>query len=204
MIFPISKAKYAIIKNIYECKSISISELISKSRASRKKGYEYIGELLDAEIAEEKLEGKKPVLRFLKPKFSENGKNIFALIENDKAYSFFNKHQELKGAFFYFKNDIIKLNAVAIIFGSFARNAEDKESDIDILIIGKKKDKKAIEKIAGKCFITLKRRVSLRFTERAEFIKAIKNKDAFALQILKEHIVVANAREWVDMLENYN
>ena len=142
MIFPILKAKYKIIKTIYENPNIKISELLRRAKVSQKVGYRYIEDLINAEIITELLEGKKPILRLLKPKFSEAGKECFALLEEEKRLNFFIEHKELKGPFAHFKDEVRDFVDTVLIFGSFARGAETKSSDIDLLIISENKNKK--------------------------------------------------------------
>lgn len=204
MIFPISKAKYNLIKAIYENPNIKISELLKKTGISQLVGYKYINELLDAEIISEKLEGKKPTLRLLRPKFSEAGKACFTLVEEEKKLNFFIRHRELKGPFIHFRSEVKKFVNTVLIFGSFARGAETKNSDIDILIISSFKNKKKIEKAVEKCFVTLKRKVSIRLITKAQFIRAIEREEGFAMQVLKEHIVILNAYNWIDLIAKVN
>lgn len=199
MIFPISKVKYEIIKKIYQEKKINISGLFRRIKVSPKSGYKYINELLLSRIIKEELEGKKPTLRFLLPNFSEAGKICFALIEEEKRINFFMKHRELKGPFEQFAKELDK-KETGLIFGSFARGSETKTSDIDIILIGKKVDKKKIDRIAERCFVTVERPVSIRIFKEKYFLDALKRKEAFVWQVEKEHVVILNSLKWVNLI----
>lgn len=200
MIFPTSKAEYKIIKEIYENPGINISKLLKKTRTSPQAGYKYIKELLKAETIKEVKEGEKPILRRFYPNFSEVGKSIFALIEENKKQDFLNTHLVFKGAIIHFEKEISDKVDCVLIFGSFARKSETKGSDIDMLVLGKKDIKKYIEKLAERAFITIKNKISLRFNKTRDFIRKIKNNDSFAVQIQKEHIVIADAKKWVEIV----
>ncbi|MBS3090470.1 nucleotidyltransferase domain-containing protein [Candidatus Pacearchaeota archaeon] len=200
MIFPTSKAEYKIIKEIYENPGINISTLLKKTRTSPQAGYKYIKELLKAQIIKEAKEGEKPILRRFYPNFSEVGKLIFALIEENKKQDFLNIHPIFKGAIIQFEKEIIDQVDCVLIFGSFARKSETKESDVDMLVLGKKEIKKYIEKLTERAFITIRNKISLRFNKTKDFIKKIENNDSFAVQIQKEHVVTVNAKKWVEIV----
>ncbi|MDI6738031.1 MAG: nucleotidyltransferase domain-containing protein [Nanoarchaeota archaeon] len=181
-------------------RKIKVSDLIREVRASQKSVYGYIKDLLAARILSEETT-EKPALRYLKPNVSsEEGKLCFALLESERAIEFFRKHRQLAGAFVQFKKEIENIADTALIFGSFARNAETSESDIDIAIIGSKINKKQIERTVEHCFVTLKNRASVRILNTADFINSLRKNDEFALQILNEHIVAVNSYGWVNIL----
>jgi predicted nucleotidyltransferase len=200
MIFPVSNSKYKILKCIYENPGIKISEILKKTKTSQKEGYKNINEFLKIKVIEEKLEGEKPTLRLFSPHFSEAGRLIFSLIEEEKKLEFFERYKELKGAFEHFQNEAKEIADCAIIFGSFARYSAEKTSDIDMLVLTKKSYRKKLDKISETCFVTLKNRVELRIIETEDFIRLLKKRDNFALQILKEHVIIINPQMWIDIL----
>ncbi len=197
MIFPISKAKYKIIKSIYENPNIRISELLKINKISQKSGYLYINELLDAHIISQKID--KP-LRLLKPDFNEAGKMVFSLVEEEKKLHFFERHKELKGPFFQFEKETSNFITCALIFGSFSRSSENKESDVDIMIITENQENKKIEKAVEKCFITLKNKPSIRLVTKDNFIDSLEKEDEFAKQILKDYIIIINSSGWINLI----
>ncbi|MCX6742446.1 MAG: nucleotidyltransferase domain-containing protein [Candidatus Pacearchaeota archaeon] len=197
MIFPISKAKYNLLKIVYESFNIRISDLLKKAKVSQKIGYRYINELLDAKIISQKIE---PPLRIIKPEFSVTGKIIFSLIEEEKRLKFLEKHKELKGPFFQFENEVSDYISCALVFGSFSRYSETKESDLDLLIIAETQTRKKVEKAVENCFITIKNKPSIRFVTKENFIDALRKEDGFAKQILKDHIVLVNSCNWVELI----
>lgn len=201
MIFPLSKAKFRLVKIIYEKPNIKISELLKKTRISQKSGYKYIGDLLTGGIISETVEGKKPTSRLFTLRFSEAGKACFTLLEEEKRLDFFDKHKELRGQFIHFENEVGSFVDAALIFGSFARGAETKSSDIDMLVVSESRERKKIENAVEKCFVTAKQTVSIRLIEQKKLIEMLKRKEEFALQILRDHIVVLNSHNWVEILQ---
>ncbi|MDO8656704.1 MAG: nucleotidyltransferase domain-containing protein [Nanoarchaeota archaeon] len=199
MIFPISKVKYEMMKEVYLQKKIHLSALFKKINVSPKIGYRYLQELLSAKVLQEQLEGKKPTLRYLLPQFSMAGILCFALVEEEKKLLFFAEHKELIGPLQQFSREIGK-NATILIFGSFARGSETKESDIDIMLLAKKIDKKKVELISEECFVTVRHRPSIRILPESKFIKSLQGKDALALQIENNHIIISGALCWVELV----
>lgn len=199
MIFPMNVVKYKIISFIYDIKSIKISSLIKELKISQKSCYKYINELLKSQVLEEKLEGTKPLLRILKPNLkSESGRLCFSLVELQRKIDFFNNHKELVGAFKQFESELKDLVSFGVIFGSYARKTETKDSDIDIAIFSNKEIKKNIEKISERSFSSLKNRVSIRVFNVKDFNK----KDELISQIIKDHIVIVSPYKFVKLLEN--
>ncbi len=199
MIFPISKAKYNILKTIYEDFSIRISNLLKKTRVSQKIGYRYVNELLNAKIISQKID---PPLRILRPEFSKIGKILFSLIEEEKKLDFLEKHKELKGPFFQFENELLDCVFCVLVFGSFSKHSETKESDLDVMVVAETQTKKKIEKTVENCFVTLKNRPSIRFVTKENFINALNKGDEFAKQILKDHVIMVNPFNWVNLISN--
>ncbi len=195
MIFPLPKVKYEIARKVYEKKKIMISSLITGLHIAPQSGYRYITELLQAGVLREEREGSKPTLRYLFPNFSSTGNLLFSLIEEERRLFFLQKHPELRGPLEQFSREI----SFGVIFGSFARGGETKESDLDLLVIGKKSQKRKLERICERCFVTVKHPISLRLAEKKEFIAALNKKDAFALQVLQDHVVISGSLEWVSI-----
>lgn len=199
MIFPLSKSKYEMMKEVYFQKKINLSSLFKKIRVSPKIGYRYLEELLSAKVLQEQLEGKKPTLRYLLPSFSPAGILCFALTEEEKRNIFFSKHPELIGPFEQFTQGVGK-TAIVILFGSFARGSETKESDIDIMLLGRI-DKKKIEMLSEGSFVTVRHRPSIRILPESKFMKSLQWKDALALQIEDNHIILSGALRWVELMK---
>lgn len=200
MIFPISKSKYEMMKEVYLQKKINLSTLFKKIKVSPKIGYRYLEEWLSVQVLQEQLEGKKPTLRYLLPQFSVVGRLCFALIEEEQKSLFFAQHKELIGPLHQFAQEMGE-PALILIFGSFARGSETKESDLDIILLGRKIDQKKVERISEECFVTVRNRPSMRILPESEFIKSLRRKEALALQVEKNHIIISGALRWVELMK---
>ena len=198
MIFPIPETKYKLLNIIYIDGKIKVSDLLKKAHASQKAAYAYLNDLITAGIITEERTGKKPLLRHFKPNLAtEAGKLIFALLEEHRTIDFLLKHKKLMGSFLQFRREVGLLADTALVFGSFARDSETKDSDIDIAIVGEHIEKKKIEHCIERCFVTSNNRPSVRLFKTSEFINNAKENDDFVLQVINSHIVLVNSFKWI-------
>lgn len=196
MIFPIGKAKHRILDCIYREKKIKISDLLKKARVSQKTGYRYIEEFLDAGVISEELKGKKPVLRFLRPNFkTEAGLLCFCLLEVEKRNEFFRTNKKLKAPFKQFVDDMRDIAETALIFGSFARGGQSKDSDIDVAVLADLGKRERIERDVERRLITLENRASVRIFDPDKFFKS---DDSLVLGMMEEHIILFGFWEWIN------
>lgn len=107
-------------------------------------------------------------------------KQLIFLIENYKTFKFLNTE------LFIMIEDIIKTNDV-VLFGSYANNTKIKNSDIDLLIIGKKSQE--IKKLSEK----QPKKINIHFSTIKEFKELLKNKNTLAIEILKNHVVFGSS-----------
>lgn len=198
-IVPGDKTRFNIIATIYKNRKINLNGLIREVRASPNRVLDYINELVKYRIIkEEKIKGKKKVhIRYLMPNFdNEIAKLIYSLIELDKQQLFFKKYKNLGRYFLQIEEELSNNNISILIYGSFSRFAADKNSDLDILILGKleKEDVKRLKEI----FITFENELSLKIEDVVAFLK---NKDKPLYQnILKEHVIVNGVVNYLNVL----
>jgi DNA-binding MarR family transcriptional regulator len=198
MIFPISRSKYKILKEVYENPGIKVSELMRRANVSQKILYQHISELKSVGVIREEIIGIKPQIRAIYPELkSENGKLIFALIECQKREEFFSKYKSLKGPFFHLIKNLSE-NTICVVFGSYARFSATRESDLDLLFIVSDERKSKIERLVEEAFVTFGR-VSARSINAEEFVKG-KGVDSILKQVIKEHICISNVQKFVDIL----
>lgn len=86
-----------------------------------------------------------------------------------------------------------------ILFGSYAKGLEHKESDIDLLLIIEHKDSKIAAKIKelGK---TYNKEVHLHRTTKDKFHAGLKEKDPLVVEIVHNHIILNNTDFFVELL----
>lgn len=91
----------------------------------------------------------------------------------------------------------LKNNLVAVIlFGSFARGIATKESDIDVLLVGKKKPK--VERIVKEIYAKYGREIAVITMTPKEFRK--QKEKPIIKEIMKDHYVLYGAENFVNLV----
>ncbi len=138
----------------------------------------------------------------LKSKVQGKNKNYFLNLDNKEILkNYILAVEHIRAIEFYKKNLIIKeisekinghINGSALIFGSYAKDIQKKNSDLDILIIGKCNEKE-IERIA-KNYNT---EINLKIYPKLE-------KDFLTKEAVKNHIFIRNSELIIEELLNGN
>jgi len=120
----------------------------------------------------------------LKSKIQGKNKNYFLNLENKEIVkNYILAVEHLRTVEFYKKNLIIKeisekinehITGSALIFGSYAKNSQKKNSDLDILVIGKCNEKE-IEKIGKTYNLEINLKIYPKFESDLLIKEAIKN-----------------------------
>ncbi|MEA2004184.1 MAG: nucleotidyltransferase domain-containing protein [archaeon] len=181
--------KYSEILNIFTGdyrKEIYGRELIGKVSISQKGIALTLKELEEEGILKSK---KKGSIRFysLNLKYSQI-KEIIAIAELDKKTQFYQKHRAISHIF---KDD----ERIVVLFGSYAKGTQKKESDLDIFIIGKKKaedyDKKGEE---------FDLEINIKYFTEKEFKELLNKKNSLINEIIKNHIIFFNTEKFISMI----
>ncbi|MBU2639641.1 MAG: nucleotidyltransferase domain-containing protein [Nanoarchaeota archaeon] len=203
MSFP--KSEYKLLKLIYENPGIRLSELIKKAKVSVKVAKERLDYLLSYEIIKEDkiLGGKRVILKSFFPNFlSEEGKNVFSLVELDKRKEFLEKNKGLKGPIKQLLKNIDKKIKIIIIFGSFANYSQTKDSDLDILFLSKGEvDRELLKKEIERSFVTFNYEVSARIDSLDNFKKNI-DKGIYQ-SIIKNHVIIKGALDFIGLAQGF-
>jgi len=136
-------------------------------------------------ITESKVKGKTKTYKI---KTNELTKRYLAFVEDYKTIAFLGKDLMIK--------EIIEkitphIEGIGIIFGSYAKGLERKESDLDIFIAGNY-DKEEIRKISKNLGVEM----SIKNYPLKTFEKNLK-RDVLIREILKNHIVFKNTEEFI-------
>lgn len=195
----INTSQIKIIETIFKNPGINLRELIGKTRLSPNYVSKYINLLSQRGILkEERLEKKRVYLRrfFLNLK-SNQGKNIFILVKEEEKELFFQKYLKLKPVFEQLTEEIKSIDFL-LIYGSYARFAAEKDSDLDILIVGKIINKQHIKEI----FVSLDIEVSIKIERLKDFKRKLE--DPLYQQIVRDNILIYDSGKFIDVLsKNY-
>ncbi len=139
-------------------------------------------------------------------KFKRDGRNkLYYFDLNDASSRILIQIIEFyKGVVFLYKypkiglliNDLLKINSV-VLFGSYAKGYATKESDIDLLIIGKrsKKVKDVIKRYPFK--------INIHYSTFENFEKLLLKNNTLAKEIAKNHIIFTYCEEFIKILMRY-
>lgn len=136
-------------------------------------------------VIESKTKGK---IKTYKIRLSEFTKRYLVFVEEYKAISFLENNLMLK--------EIIEkitpnINGIGIIFGSYAKGIQNKESDLDIFVAGGY-NKEEVKKVSRNLGID----ISVKCYPIKTFEKNI-NTDILLKEILKNHIVFVNVEQFI-------
>ncbi|MBI5797972.1 nucleotidyltransferase domain-containing protein [Candidatus Woesearchaeota archaeon] len=121
-------------------------------------------------------------------------------VEILKTVSVLEKHFFLK-KFLYELTPIINTKPL-ILFGSYAKGIEHKESDLDLVLCDQNKDKSIEQKIKdfGKQY---RIKIQLQKATRKDLEKGLREKDPLIQEIVKDHIILNNYQYLIGILWNY-
>lgn len=85
-----------------------------------------------------------------------------------------------------------------VFFGSYAKGNPTKESDIDIMLIGYKDPKKAIDSAKS-----VSSRVSIKVMSNRAFSDGLFKKDPLVVEVLRNHVIAIGAENFCGILWDY-
>ena len=141
--------------------------------------------LEDKGVIESKTKGK---IKTYKIKLSEFTKKYLVFVEQYKAISFLENNLILK--------EIIEkitpnMKGIGIVFGSYARGTQNKESDLDIFVAGDY-NREEIKKVSRNLGVD----ISVKCYPTKTFEKNI-NRDILLKEILKNHVVFVKVEQFI-------
>ncbi|MEA3329528.1 MAG: winged helix-turn-helix domain-containing protein [Nanoarchaeota archaeon] len=192
----INKSQIKIVNEVFRNPGINLREIIFKTRLSPNYVLKYVNHLVKLGILkEEKLEKKRVYLRRFFLNFDSNiTRNFFSLVKEEQKEDFFQEYPKLRSVFNQLIQEIKTLDFI-LVYGSYARFASTKNSDIDILIVGNIKNKECIREI----LISLDIEPSIKIETLNSFEK--RKHDALHQQILKDNVLIYDAGRFIKELE---
>lgn len=192
------KPKEKIIKYLIENKTpVSIRETSSATKIDYKNTYEYIKDLEKVEVIKFFSESIG-VVNPIKLNIASN-QEIFS-VEEKRTKGFFNKHSNLR----LIQKDVHNQSypfMIVLIFGSYAKNEETKNSDIDLCIISdnKREIKKLIDRLS-----LLPLNIEIQEFSTREFISMIeKRQNTLGHEIVKNNIIIYNIEGYYNLISKW-
>ncbi|MEA3229562.1 MAG: nucleotidyltransferase domain-containing protein [archaeon] len=169
----------------------SATEISKKTGIPQQTASRELNRLTEKNIVNYKIEGKNKLFYLDPGKLSS--KNILNIIENQKALKFLLENKDIS----VIVNEIIPRCKSMIVFGSYAKSAADKESDLDVAIF---ESRQKIDDIKKKYVIE----INEHYTSCREFEKSLKNENPLAVEIAENHVIFGNISEIVDIFWRWN
>tara|TARA_Y100000034_G_C6909547_1_gene423492 strand:- start:3531 stop:4139 length:609 start_codon:yes stop_codon:yes gene_type:complete len=167
---------------------VTASELAKITKIPQQTASRYLNELVKQNLMSYEKQGKNKLFYFDLEK--ESTKILLNLIEINKSLKFQSKIQTASVII----NQILKNCESLIVFGSYASYDFTKNSDLDVVILGKC-NKKQIKKIKQKQIIE----INEHYVSYSEFNKILKSRNALSLEILNNHILFGNISKIVEI-----
>lgn len=122
----------------------------------------------------------------------DNIETKFYLLQSEiyKTLLFLNKYPLFKT---FLKE--IEINKPLIIFGSFAKLTADKDSDLDLLIISKEKQKLPLHLLPYKIHEII--------LSKASFTKSLKKQETIIKEIEEKHVILNNHSFYINIMWSY-
>jgi predicted nucleotidyltransferase len=180
------------LTNNYETK-LTQSDLAKITKIPQQSLSRYLNEYVKEGIMEYQTQGKNKL-------FFINTKNnlsltTYQLIENQKALQFQQKMNEITPIL----NELLNYTEAIILFGSYSNYKNHKNSDLDLILIGKTNKEKIKE---------IKRRVPIEINEEylsfAELEKSFKVKNPLIIEIINNHILFGDISRIVKLFMEHS
>lgn len=204
MILPLQKAKYIILKTVYQEGGIKVSDLLKMAKVSQKIGYIYLQELLKNQILKEQRIGRK-TLRIIYPNLeSEESRYLFSLLEKEKEQELLERNPDLRIPVENLKNysEVSGITSVVIFGKAVTKKIEDNPTEsLNVLVIAESKNmKKYALTFLKKDFANIKNPVSARIVSKEGFINIKQTNPTLLNNLLRNHVCVYNAPEFLKLL----
>ena len=173
--------------NDYSAK-LSASELARSSKIPQQTASRLLNNLARLNLINYEKKGKNKLFYFNLEK--QTTKILFNFIEHQKALQFQLKIKEISVII----NEILKSCESLIVFGSYASKGFSKESDLDIVVLGRY-DKEQIEKIKQKQVME----INEHYVSYNEFTRILESKNPLSIEIMKNHVLFGDVSKMVDI-----
>jgi len=161
-------------------------ELIGKVKMSQKGIALALEELEKISILKSRKHGSFRYFRLNKD-YTEI-KDVIVIAELMRKNEFLAKHRKIA---YTFKED----ERIVGLFGSYAKGTQKEGSDIDLFIIGQKKEEDY--NALGKRFSL---DISIKYFSKSVWTKLAKEKNNLCQEIIKNHVIIFNAERFIELI----
>lgn len=169
-------------------KKLMGSRIAQKKKLNQKSVSNILSEFKKIHILKSKIEGKNKY-------YSLNLSNevilipFLALLENFQAIEFYKNNSLVKEVASKILNSC---EGIVILFGSYAKGIEKKDSDLDILVIGKY-DKNKIEEVSDLYHLE----INVKNYSFEIFTESLKKTDFLINEVFKDHIILKGSEDFI-------
>ena len=146
------------------------------------------------------------MFNIVKYKFSGRHKEFYLNLENLITRDFLILAEIMKTIKFLVRNfeirkicQEINIDSCIVLFGSYAKEKADENSDIDLFVIGNRINKKIIEKIQK----IYGKKISQKVVSEKSFQKLFKEKNPLIMEILDNHIILNKFDFFINLIWKY-
>ena len=178
-------------------KEYSIKELADQLKRPYVKVHSSIQRLQKKNLIKKRILGKSHYCRF----DYKNNLDVACFVEAQRARDFTNKNKPIKIFLENIKEKLLFPNYSLVIFGSFAKNKQTKNSDLDLVIITSKQNLEKAERTPNALARTSN--ISIHSVEFiwVDFIKMLLSKElTVAKEIVKNHIIIHGCEQFYECI----
>ena len=192
-ILPSTKSKLKILNYIYKNPGVNLSNIIKTLSVSPNFTLKYLNDLEENEVVKKT---KSSVGKSVERKFSINFHSDFGLLlalilEKDNLLEFKEKYP-----FGLLKRQLessLPKGSFVLIYGSYARFSPEKDSDIDIIVVGDKINKKLVKEMV----VTLEN-PSIKIETKEQFLRNLSK--PLYLSMLREHVILVGSENYLSLM----
>lgn len=173
--------KTKILEELLTNKELTASQIAKEKNLNQKTVSNYLNNLEEQLILKSRTQGKNKLYSFNIGN-EPNIRNFLVALENIRTLNFYKNNLLIKEV--VLKIDSL-IKGIAIIFGSYAKNKQNKNSDLDILVIGKVNEDK-IHTISKIYHLDISIKCYPKFS-----------KDLLMEEVQKHHIIIKGAEDWI-------
>ena len=169
-------------------KKISASELARRSRIPQQTASRYLNKMAKLNILNYVIEGKNKLFYLELEK--QTSRIMLNMIEQHKSLKF---QLKVKGCSIII-NELLRHCESIVVFGSYASGDYGKESDLDLVILGKCSKEQA-KKIKQRHVVE----INEHYATYNEFNKIIASRNPLSIEIMKNHVLFGNVSKIVEI-----